>query len=378
MKSRKFLLIVICILIRFYCAAGMARDPALKGISGNIVKISEASRIITQRTVDGKTISLSVPKECLIIKNMHRCALSDLDSGEDILVTTTDGTDETLTARNIFSLDSILMMASGNVSIYEYYGRISDLRLKEKSITVKTESGGLKDFVIADYTIMQKNLKKTELKNFKKGDMVVCEARFRGLPKHSSFNVAALYLFDPISYICNKIGSTQGKHFIQGTIKDFNEKSGVLLLDSATLTLKKDSLWIWQNDINKNNVKGKRVVAFSKLPGKKDLKQEVSTIIDLSITGEIISSINSYKEILRQGITPPIAVGKVVDVSYNRNQMIIKNKWSIESYVRTSPGNTVYTSNNNSKEISFESIKKGDMVFIEGYPPDQAIRVIKM
>lgn len=360
---------ILCLLLSH---PGFAESSKPNVINGTITKIQKAQGLITVKTLEEKSLTLTVPRDCPVINELVRREIGDFSVGDAIVASAGDK-DEKNTARCIFSLDSLLMLISGSISISGYNGVISSIDLKTGTVVVKSDSGESREVLIADYTKLEKNFRKAKLSDFKPGDRVFTEDRFGGLPRHS-FNLPVLELFDGFSFVCNKIAATQGTESLQGTVKSVDEASRTLMLNQQQVGFTKDTILI-SGTRDVKSLKGKKVIVFAGF--KHSNRMTASSIFDIVEFGEVMYSVDILKGLWKRGATLPIAVGKVLEVQQEKGQIALRNKWAQEVLVRISPANTLFLSRQKSgmTRVSFGQLKKGDNIFVEGLPPDQGIRV---
>ncbi|MGV8123411.1 MAG: hypothetical protein AB2L14_26965 [Candidatus Xenobiia bacterium LiM19] len=346
---------------------------SLKGFSGTIVKLDISSRLLTVKTFEKKTIQVFIPQDIPIVKSMIRMKMEDFAAGEEVFITAGRSSEEPVTARNLFSLESALLMAAGNVSLYEYTGIVSRIDRKASTVELKTSTGASREMLITDYTKLEKNFRKAALPDFKTGDTVFCEVRFKGLPTQTTMAVSALSLYDTLSYVCNKMAVTLGSEMARGTVHELNTQKKTLVVGKTALQYGNDTLWVMDRTRGKKkDVKGKTVIILA-LPSSSMAR----AIIDPASKEEVLSAMTIYREIFRRGALSPIAEGKVTRLEVEKNLIVVQNRWGRSQVLRTSPGNTSFFSENDSHS-SLSDIQKGESLYIEGYPPDQATKVIKL
>lgn len=346
---------------------------SLKGFAGTIVKLDISSRLLTVKTFEKKTIQVFIPQDIPIVKSMIRMKIEDFAAGEEVFITTGRSSEEPVTARNLFSLESALLMAAGNVSLYEYTGIVSRIDRKASTVELKTSTGASREMLITDYTKLEKNFRKAALPDFKTGDTVFCEVRFKGLPTQTTMAVAALSLYDTLSYVCNKMAVTLGSETARGTVNELNTQKKTLVVGKTALQYGNDTLWVMDRARGKKkDVKGKTVIILA-LPSSSMAR----AIIDPASKEEVLSAMTVYRDIFRRGALSPIAEGKVTRLEVEKNLIVVQNRWGRNQVLRTSPGNTSFFSGNDSHS-SLSDIQKGESLYIEGYPPDQATKVIKL
>jgi len=370
----------ICLLFLFFFYLTMApavlrgsESLSLKGFAGTIVKLDISSRLLTVKTFEKKTIQVFIPQDIPIVKSMIRMKMEDFAVGEEVFITTGRSSEEPVTARNLFSLESALLMAAGNVSLYEYTGIVSRIDRKASTVELKTSTGASREMLITDYTKLEKNFRKAALPDFKTGDTVFCEVRFKGLPTQTTMAVAALSLYDTLSYVCNKMAVTLGSEMTRGSVHELNTQKKTLVVGKTILQYGNDTLWVMDRARGKKkDVKGKTVIILA-LPSSSMAR----AIIDPASKEEVLSAMTIYRDIFRRGALSPIAEGKVTRLEVEKNLIVVQNRWGRNQVLRTSPGNTSFFSGNDS-HTSLSDIQKGESLYIEGYPPDQATKVIKL
>ncbi|MHC9540449.1 MAG: hypothetical protein AB9903_13110 [Vulcanimicrobiota bacterium] len=346
---------------------------SLKGFAGTIVKLDISSRLLTVKTFEKKTIQVFIPQDIPIVKSMIRMKMEDFAAGEEVFITTGRSSEEPVTARNLFSLESTLLMAAGNVSLYEYTGIVSRIDRKGSTVELKTSTGASREMLITDYTKLEKNFRKAALPDFKTGDTVFCEVRFKGLPTQTTMAVAALSLYDALSYVCNKMAVTLGSEMARGTVHEINTQKKTLVVGKTLLQYDNDTVWVMDRARGKKkDVKGKTVIILA-LPSSSMAR----AVIDPASKEEVLSAMTIYRDIFRRGALSPIAEGKVTRLEVEKNLIVVQNRWGRNQILRTSPGNTSFFSGNDSHS-SLSDIQKGESLYIEGYPPDQATKVIKL
>jgi len=370
----------ICLLFLFFFFLTMPPEIlrgsdslSLKGFSGTIVKLDISSRLLTVKTFEKKTIQVFIPQDIPTVKSMIRMKMEDFAAGEEVFITAGRSGEEPVAARNLFSLESALLMAAGNVSLYEYSGIVSRIDRKASTVELRTSTGASREVLITDYTKLEKNFRKAILPDFKTGDTVFCEVRFKGLPTQTTMAVAALSLYDTISYVCNKMAVTLGNELAYGIVKELNTQKKTLVIGKTPLQYGNDTLWIMDRSRwKKKDLKGKTVIILGLPPSRM-----ARAVIDPASKEEVLSAITIYRDIFRRGALSPIAEGKVIRLEAEKNLIVVQNRWGRNQVLRTSPGNTSFVSGNDSHS-SLSDIRKGESLYIEGYPPDQATKVIKI
>ncbi|GEM_PF-1681554 len=347
----------------------------LKGFAGTIMKLDISSRHLTVKTFEKKIIHVSIPRDIPIVKSMISMKLEDFSTGEEVFVTTGRNSEEPFTARNLFSLDSALLMAAGNVGLYEYTGIISRIDRKSSTVELKTSTGVSREVLITGYTRLEKNFKKAHITDFKTGETIFCEVRFKGLPTQTTMAIAALSLYDTLSYECNKMAVTLGYEMARGTVHELDTQKKTFVVGRMSLQYSDDTLWIMDRARGKKKeIKGRTVIVLA-LPSSRMAR----AIIDPASKEEILKAITIYRDIFRRGALSPIAEGKVIRLEVEKNMFVVQNRWGRNQAVRTSPGNTSFiTGHQNGQHSSLTDIQKGESVYIEGYPPDQATKVITL
>jgi hypothetical protein len=370
-----FLLLSVLLSLILYGAPG---GKSGREICGTITRLDSPERLLVIKTFDGKTVRLFIPRECPVIKGLVQANLENFAAGNEIFATTLNDGKDPLVARHLFSMDSALIMAAGNVSLYEYNGTISSIDDKKNTVEIKRAEGVTREILIADYTRLEKNFRKTVLNQFRTGDTVFCELRFRGLPKQTSLNVAALYLYDPLSYVCNKIAVTQGHVTVRGTVNDIDPARKIISLGTSGIphiTYSDTTLWIMGGSrLAAKEFKGRQIIAFLGAGGN-----SARTILDVQAKNEVLGAMAAYRNIFRYGAISPIAIGKIQSKPES-TVLMLKNSWLQPIPVRTSPGNTIFLwpqKPGGDQKITFEELGNGDMIIVEGYPPDQALRITK-
>jgi hypothetical protein len=386
--TKRFLIALLMLLVcPFFSLALYGETPrkSAGGVCGTIVRLDSRTRVLTIKTFEGRTVKLFISRECPVIKGLLQARIEDFSTGNEIFATTVNDSAEPLAARHLFSLDSALMMAAGNVSLYEYNGVISSLDIMKNTVEIKKTEGATREILIADYTRLEKDFRPTALTRFKTGDAVFCELRFRGLPKQTSLNMAALYLFDPLSYVCNKIAVTQGNVVVRGTITDIDPARKTISLGNshiAHVTYSDATLWITGTSRTAaKEFKGRQIISFLGNNRNSAAQSTARTILDVQAKNEVLQAMASYRDIFRYGATSPIAMGKIMQAQPERNMLIVRNSWQQPCPVRISPGNTLCTwpqKPGPDQRITFEELENGDTILVEGYPPDQALRIIKL
>jgi len=376
MKRRLSLLFIFL----FYLAAAPAilqgsESLSLKGFAGAIVKMDISSRLLTVKTFDKKTVQVQIPSDIPVVKSMITMKLDDFSPGEEVFITTGRSGEEPVTARNLFSLDSALLMAAGNVSLYEYTGNISRIDRKSSTVELRTSTGASREVLVTDYTKLERSFRKAALPDFKTGETVFCEVRFKGLPTQTTMAVAALSLYDTLSYVCNKMAVTLGNATARGTVRDIDLQRKTLTVEKTAVQFGSDTLWVMDRTRGrKKDVKGRTVIILSQPPSR-----VARAIIDPAAKEEILSAITIYRDIFRRGALSPIAEGKVIRIEAEKNLIVVQNRWGRNQVLRTSPGNTSFvTGHQNGSHQSLSDIQNGESVYIEGYPPDQATKVVRL
>jgi hypothetical protein len=332
---------------------------------------------------DGRTMTFRVAAGAALIKDLMPCPLGNFREGDEIFAASGAESVESAGAGItsppavdwIFSIDSACMMAAGNVNPYEYGGRFSLYHRKEGTVDLRITGGASRTVLIAPYTKIKKNLKDAGPADFKEGEQVFCETRFRGLEKHAPRTMAALYLHDPLSYLASKLSTARGSLYRAGIVKDTDPAGKWILFDREQVLITSRTLFI--PSINADHIdklKGKKAVLFP-LAGE---PRTAGSLFEPRALDSVMASFSAFRQFYRGGGIAPIAAGTVIKADRGKNLFFLQSRWNHQVVIRISPGNTRFITMRKGSEPggSLDDLRPGGQVLVLGYPPDQATEVI--
>jgi|GEM_PF-4520613 len=362
----------------FECNIIFSKEQAkLYGVTGTILEINSKEGFLTIKTKGKKEEikKILITPKTKFTKALQNANLKDFKVEEVVTVSTpTPLTANELEANTIFDQESAFFLATGQMTVYEYNGKIREI--KGNIVEIGTTDGQIKKLYIYPTTTLRKAQKNVKLQDFKTGDEVFAEVKFRGTPKYEPKEVPATYLFDGVSYVMYLMENRYGPPLVEGKVDAVDVKRGLLLIGKEKVQVNKfTTLHIPLTLKGIEELKGRDIIVYSAtrpIPGRTII---AAGILDKEAIPQIIQGlIMSKKEALKR--EHRIIEGEVFSLNISDNSIVVVKDNKQKKITLTPNTKIVDKSNTKILDLPIEYLRQGDKVFVDGYSETQPTYII--